>query len=179
MRLPVAADGVVPAVAMTHSISQGRSWPQVVRIEDRGGESWGGVALPDDGSARSSLVSVAGLAAGDAAVLVLFAAIGRGNHGEEVLSFSTFLTALPFMVGELVAWCWPSPQALQYFSHVRDNSSRVLNIPLVADKRTSSCRFNYRPLLSGKATSRSLAHMRRRRALVPCATCARIFDIVN
>ena len=39
------------------------------------------------------------LVAGDAAALLLFAIIGRINHGE-ILDWETFNTALPFMLGE-------------------------------------------------------------------------------
>jgi hypothetical protein len=38
------------------------------------------------------------LVAGDAAALLLFAVIGRINHGE-ILDWETFNTALPFMLG--------------------------------------------------------------------------------
>jgi hypothetical protein len=45
------------------------------------------------------------MAGGDAAALLLFAIIGRANHGE-VLDWETLGTALPFMIGEtqLLAW---------------------------------------------------------------------------
>lgn len=40
------------------------------------------------------------LAAGDLAVLLLFAAIGRANHGEPLTVSSTISTAMPFIIGE-------------------------------------------------------------------------------
>ncbi len=39
------------------------------------------------------------LVGGDAAALLLFAAIGRRNHGEGLQILETFNTALPFLVG--------------------------------------------------------------------------------
>lgn len=45
---------------------------------------------------------IALLAAGDLAVLLAFAAVGRGNHGESVTLSDTLVTALPFIIGECV-----------------------------------------------------------------------------
>lgn len=39
------------------------------------------------------------LVGGDTAALLLFAAIGRRNHGEGLQILDTFNTALPFLVG--------------------------------------------------------------------------------
>lgn len=43
---------------------------------------------------------IALLAAGDLAVLLAFAAIGRHNHGEPLALADTFSTALPFIIGK-------------------------------------------------------------------------------
>jgi hypothetical protein len=43
---------------------------------------------------------IALLAAGDLAVLLAFAAVGRVNHGEPLTVSDTLTTALPFIVGE-------------------------------------------------------------------------------
>lgn len=40
------------------------------------------------------------LAAGDLAVLLAFAAVGRHSHGEPLTVSDTFNTALPFIIGE-------------------------------------------------------------------------------
>lgn len=40
------------------------------------------------------------LAAGDLAVLLVFAAVGRHSHGEPLTVSDTFNTALPFILGE-------------------------------------------------------------------------------
>ena len=42
---------------------------------------------------------IALLVGGDTAALLLFAAIGRRNHGEGLQILETFNTALPFLVG--------------------------------------------------------------------------------
>lgn len=46
---------------------------------------------------------VALLAAGDLAVLLAFAAVGRMNHGEPLTVGDTVSTALPFIIGECSA----------------------------------------------------------------------------
>jgi hypothetical protein len=43
---------------------------------------------------------IALLAAGDLAVLLAFAAVGRHSHGEPLTVTDTFNTALPFIIGE-------------------------------------------------------------------------------
>lgn len=40
------------------------------------------------------------MAAGDLAVLLAFAAVGRHSHGEPVTAAETFSTALPFIIGK-------------------------------------------------------------------------------
>eukprot|EP00798_Chlamydomonas_sp_ICE-L_P021046 gene21046-27917_t len=67
---------------------------KVVPIEKAGDEAWAGVAAMDDGQSEGTglgIRKVAQLVAGDALVLLLFAVIGRINHGE-VLSFETIAT---------------------------------------------------------------------------------------
>lgn len=72
---------------------------QVVSVEKAGDEAWAGVAGIDRGE-DSGLTStkVAVLVGGDAAALVLFAVIGRINHGG-IIDIETLQTALPFLVG--------------------------------------------------------------------------------
>lgn len=55
------------------------------------------------GAALAACRRVALLAAGDLAVLLAFAAVGRVNHGEPLSVSDTVLTALPFIIG---ACCW-------------------------------------------------------------------------
>ena len=62
----------------------------------------GGASQAEDPAVRS-----AKLVAGDALALLLFAAIGRGNHGEGVFIADVFGTALPFMIG----WFGAAPLA--------------------------------------------------------------------
>ena len=52
------------------------------------------------------------LLGGDTAVLFLFAAIGRRNHGEGLQLAETFNTALPFLVGALHPSCSASHACL-------------------------------------------------------------------
>ncbi|KAL3148581.1 hypothetical protein ABBQ38_014012 [Trebouxia sp. C0009 RCD-2024] len=68
------------------------------RVERLGEESWAGVASVDRGEV-SQFGRRALLLGGDTAVLFLFAAIGRKNHGEGLQLAQTFNTALPFLVG--------------------------------------------------------------------------------
>lgn len=72
------------------------------RVERLGAESWAGVAAVDRGES-GQLVRTALLIGGDAAALLVFAAIGRKNHGEGLQLAETFNTALPFLVGWAVA----------------------------------------------------------------------------
>lgn len=44
------------------------------------------------------------LAAGDLAVLLAFAAVGRHSHGEPLTVSDTFNTALPFILGGCACW---------------------------------------------------------------------------
>lgn len=76
---------------------------QVVKVEDEGVEVEG-IARVDRGetvieSEFKTVGSTAALIAGDAAVLVAFAAIGRLSHGESLDAGALALTALPFLVG--------------------------------------------------------------------------------
>ncbi|DBA92655.1 TPA: hypothetical protein ACH3X1_002868 [Trebouxia sp. C0004] len=72
------------------------------RVERLGAESWAGVAAVDRGE-TSQVGRTALLVGGDTAALLLFAAIGRRNHGEGLQVLETFNTALPFLVGWAVA----------------------------------------------------------------------------
>lgn len=72
------------------------------RVERLGEESWAGVAAVDRGE-TSQLGRIALLIGGDTAALLLFAAIGRRNHGEGLQLWQTVNTALPFLVGWAVA----------------------------------------------------------------------------
>eukprot|EP00878_Enallax_costatus_P013567 GHUV01014185.1.p1 GENE.GHUV01014185.1~~GHUV01014185.1.p1 ORF type:complete len:245 (+),score=80.58 GHUV01014185.1:519-1253(+) len=73
---------------------------EMVRMEERP-EAFVGIAAVDRGENDnpSDPKRVALLAAGDLAVLLGFAAIGRHNHGEPLVAAETFTTALPFIVG--------------------------------------------------------------------------------
>lgn len=73
---------------------------EMVRMEDRP-DAFVGIAAVDKGEDDnpSDPKRVALLAAGDLAVLLAFAAIGRMNHGEPVAAADTVSTALPFIIG--------------------------------------------------------------------------------
>lgn len=74
---------------------------EVVPVEKAGDAAWAGVAQLDSGDS-SGPGKVAQLVLGDAAALLLFAVIGRINHGE-VVSMETFTTVLPFWIGWFVS----------------------------------------------------------------------------
>ena len=82
---------------------------------------------------------VAKLVAGDVAAILVFAAIGRGNHGEGVFVGDVFATALPFLVG----WFAVSPVAgtfgedarVRRFFRRRERSEIVPLPPFVARSR--------------------------------------------
>jgi glycine/serine hydroxymethyltransferase len=57
---------------------------------------------PAAAAAAAACRRVALLAAGDLAVLLAFAAVGRGHHGEPLTVSDTLTTALPFVIGESV-----------------------------------------------------------------------------
>lgn len=73
---------------------------EVVPVESTGEDAWAGVARVDRGAdedqAGSGWSNTALLVAGDAAALLLFAAVGRANHG---LDLDALQTALPFLLG--------------------------------------------------------------------------------
>lgn len=69
---------------------------KVIPVEQRSRDAFQGVAKVDD---EDTSVRVVGLVAGDVAALLLFAAIGRGNHGEGLFITDVLLTAAPFMLG--------------------------------------------------------------------------------
>eukprot|EP00195_Chlamydomonas_chlamydogama_P014702 CAMPEP_0202899370 /NCGR_PEP_ID=MMETSP1392-20130828/7622_1 /ASSEMBLY_ACC=CAM_ASM_000868 /TAXON_ID=225041 /ORGANISM="Chlamydomonas chlamydogama, Strain SAG 11-48b" /LENGTH=251 /DNA_ID=CAMNT_0049585535 /DNA_START=22 /DNA_END=777 /DNA_ORIENTATION=- len=72
---------------------------EVVPVEKTGEDAWAGVAAIDRGEADATSTSKALLlAGGDAAFILLFAVIGRINHGE-LLDVETLNTALPFWIG--------------------------------------------------------------------------------
>jgi hypothetical protein len=64
-------------------------------------EAFSGIAAVDRGEndAPTSPQRMALLAAGDLAVLLAFAAVGRHSHGEPLTLDETFKTALPFIIG--------------------------------------------------------------------------------
>ncbi|KAG2495095.1 hypothetical protein HYH03_006706 [Edaphochlamys debaryana] len=73
---------------------------EVVRVEKMSDDAWGGVARVDRGDADTlGFGGVATLVAGDLAALLLFAAVGRMNHGEGLALGEVVATALPFLVG--------------------------------------------------------------------------------
>jgi hypothetical protein len=70
------------------------------RVEDLGEDSWAGVAgldrkdLGDDDWTKTLILS-----AGDVICLLIFASIGRANHGEALTVGGAVQTALPFLLG--------------------------------------------------------------------------------
>lgn len=73
------------------------------RVERLGQESWAGVASVDRGEQGIGYKNIAALVAGDAAMLVVFASIGRISHGETLAVTDSLATALPFMIGWFTA----------------------------------------------------------------------------
>ncbi|GMH42563.1 hypothetical protein BSKO_10482 [Bryopsis sp. KO-2023] len=72
---------------------------KVVPLEKAGSKAWAGVAAIDDGKDDTpQWLRTGTLVAGDALGLLVFAAIGKINHGE-ILDLDTIGTALPFMIG--------------------------------------------------------------------------------
>ncbi|KAK9817711.1 hypothetical protein WJX72_001058 [[Myrmecia] bisecta] len=71
------------------------------KVERLGEEAWAGVAAVDrgEGGADTDLTRVLLLVGGDLAALLVFAAIGRNNHGEGLDLGAVFGTALPFLIG--------------------------------------------------------------------------------
>lgn len=91
----------------------GRSFPKgppvpkgmrLERVERLGEDSWAGVASVDrgDSEALPPTVKTGILVLGDAASLMLFATVGRMNHGEPLGLAAIMGTALPFLTGWLL-----------------------------------------------------------------------------
>lgn len=80
---------------------------RVVPIEKAGKEAWAGVAAIDSGDqiGANDLRRVGTLVVGDTFALLLFAIIGRWQHGE-IVDIETLTTALPFMIGWFSAAVW-------------------------------------------------------------------------
>ena len=76
----------------------------MIPVEQRSRDAFQGVAKVDEEDTRGRAVA---LVAGDIATLMLFAAIGRGNHGEGVFLADVAATAAPFAIG----WFLASPVA--------------------------------------------------------------------
>jgi hypothetical protein len=73
---------------------------KVVPIERASEEAWAGVAAVDRGESDENALDwgrVALLVGGDATALLLFAAVGRANHGEGLAG--ALGTAAPFLLG--------------------------------------------------------------------------------
>ena len=77
---------------------------KVIPVEQRSRDALQGVARVDEEDTRGRAVA---LVAGDVAALMLFAAIGRGNHGEGLVLADVCATAAPFAAG----WFLASPAA--------------------------------------------------------------------
>ena len=77
---------------------------KVIPVDQRSRDAFQGVARVDEADTRGRAVA---LVAGDVAALMLFAAIGRGNHGEGVFLADVCATAAPFAAG----WFLASPVA--------------------------------------------------------------------
>jgi hypothetical protein len=75
------------------------------RVERLDKDAWAGVAAVDRGEADAGAdwARVAALAGGDAAALLLFAAIGRANHAEGLTLAGVAATAAPFLIGWFAA----------------------------------------------------------------------------
>lgn len=78
---------------------------KVIPVEQRPADAFQGVAKVDPDENAGS--RVAKLVAGDVAAILVFAAVGRGNHGEGMFIGDVFATALPFLIG----WFAVSPVA--------------------------------------------------------------------
>mmetsp|Transcript_42517 Transcript_42517/g.68381 ORF Transcript_42517/g.68381 Transcript_42517/m.68381 type:complete len:275 (-) Transcript_42517:509-1333(-) len=87
--------GAGPAAPATSGI-------KVIPVEQRSRDAFQGVAKADAALEDPTLRN-AKLVAGDAAAILLFAAIGRGNHGEGFAAGEVLATALPFLVGWFAA----------------------------------------------------------------------------
>ena len=85
---------------------------KVIPVEQRSRDAFQGVARVDEADTRGRAVA---LVAGDVAALMLFAAIGRGNHGEGVFLADVCATAAPFAAG----WFLASPVAGVYGASAR------------------------------------------------------------
>jgi hypothetical protein len=70
---------------------------KVIPVEQRSRDAFQGVAKVDGKDDTGGRVPI--LIAGDIAAIVLFAAIGRGNHGEGLFISDVLATAAPFLVG--------------------------------------------------------------------------------
>ena len=66
-------------------------------IEQRSRDAFQGVAKVDEETDPTT--RLAQLVAGDGLAILLFAAIGRGNHGEGLELGEVFATAMPFLIG--------------------------------------------------------------------------------
>lgn len=70
------------------------------KVEDLGEEAWAGVAGVDRrGSGDTDWTQTLLLSAGDVICLLIFASIGRANHGEALTVGKALQTALPFILG--------------------------------------------------------------------------------
>eukprot|EP00891_Asterochloris_glomerata_P007343 jgi/Astpho2/7343/fgenesh1_pm.00114_%23_3_t len=77
---------------------------QLERVEQLDEEAWAGVAAVDRGEGdQTAWGATAALAAGDAAALLLFAAVGRRNHAEGLDLLGILGTASPFLAGWLLS----------------------------------------------------------------------------
>ena len=85
---------------------------KVIPVEQRSRDAFQGVARVDEEDTRGR---AAALVAGDVAALMLFAAIGRGNHGEGLFLADVCATAAPFAAG----WFLASPVAGVYGASAR------------------------------------------------------------
>lgn len=110
---------------------------KVIPVEQRPADAFQGVAKVDPDEDPGT--RVAKLVAGDVAAILVFAAIGRGNHGEGMFVGDVFATALPFLIG----WFAVSPVAgtfgedarVRRFFRRRERSEIVPLPPFVARSR--------------------------------------------
>ena len=124
------ADQCAPSVRQLRNAA---AWPCMVAQEP---DTGGAAKLTE---AYKGLLSV--LAAGDAAALVVFAAIGRGNHASDAGNALT--TAAPF----LVTWAALAPPLGAYASPARGTRLEAATAPLLAWAAAVPCGCALRGLL--------------------------------
>ncbi|CAG9464746.1 unnamed protein product [Pedinophyceae sp. YPF-701] len=102
---------------------------ELVRVEDLKGDAVSGVGFVKNDANSTDVGRVALLVAGDVAAFLIFAAIGRANHGEGNAVAEVVGTALPFILG----WLATSPLTGAY-SEDAQKTQDPLNAWLITGK---------------------------------------------